>query len=166
MTKQTSNSRITFTRLPEIPIEQVTALLNEPRNSRHMPLATAFTPEQAADWVRDKDAQWAIHGFGPWAILVNGEFAGWGGFEAEADSADFALVLLPGQWGMGEMITRKALETGFEEFDVHTVTIALPYSRQPTKVVGRLGFNADGEVIYGGERFRRYKLYRQDWCTA
>ena len=38
---------ITLTRLTEVPIEQVAALLNEPRNARHMPLAGRFDLAQA-----------------------------------------------------------------------------------------------------------------------
>ena len=68
-------------------------LINEPRNTRHMPLSNVFTEETAAEWVAAKDAQWEQHGYGPWAVLIDGEFAGWGGFQREENGADFGLVL-------------------------------------------------------------------------
>lgn len=90
--------RIEFTRLTEVPILAVLALLNEPRNARHMPLAGAWSETSAAAWVQSKDAQWEESGYGPWAILFDGEFAGWGGFQREKNGPDFALVLLPAHW--------------------------------------------------------------------
>jgi [ribosomal protein S5]-alanine N-acetyltransferase len=162
----TSQPRIEFVRLTEVPLSAVMSLLNEPRNARHMPLSGEFSQESAADWVRDKDGQWDLHGYGPWAVLVDGEFAGWGGFQQEENGADFALVLLPEQWGHGAEITRAALDRGFDEFGLDDVIIALPFSRNPTRVVARFGFVPDGEVTYGGSSFRQYRLTRDAWAAA
>lgn len=156
---------ITLARLPEVGIDAVTALLSEPRNARHMPLAREpFTTEAATQWVTDKDWQWQQNGFGPWAILVDDEFAGWGGFQAERDGADFALVLDPRYWGQGQAIARIALNYGFSLFGFDSVTIALPYSRTPGRVVARWGFRPDGEISHGGSRFRQYRLDRKAWA--
>lgn len=157
--------RIEFVRLTEVAIAAVHALLNEPRNHRHMPLASAFTEQQTADWVAAKDAQWDEHGYGPWAILVDGQFAGWGGFQAEENGADYALVLAPEFWGHGEQITREALRGGFDELDLDAVLIALPYTRNPDRAVAAWGFVPDGEVTYGGATFRQYRLTRSAWET-
>ena len=158
---------IDFIRLTEIDLDQVLAVLNEPWNARHMPLAggETFTPESAAAWVAAKDGQWDEHGFGPWAILLDGRFAGWGGFQAEDSGADFGLVLLPGFWGHGEAIARAALDRGFGELGLEEVVIALPYSRSPDRVVARFGFTPDGNVEYGGVTFRQYRLSRERWLA-
>ena len=110
-----TDARIDLVRLTEVPLDAVVALLNEPRNTRHMPLSNPFTPEGAREWVQAKDGQWAEHGYGPWAVLVDGHFAGWGGFQREPNGADFALVLFPNQWGRGAAITREVLQRGFTE---------------------------------------------------
>ena len=159
---------IAFVRLTEVEIGAVTALLNEPRNARHLPLAggEAFTAETAADWVAAKDGQWDEHGYGPWAVLIDGEFAGWGGFQAEENGADFALVLRPRFWGQGDGIARRALDLGFRELGLEQVLIALPYSRHPDRVVARYGFVPDGDVTYGGVRFRQYRLTRSTWSPG
>lgn len=94
-----TGARIEFVRLTEVPLSAVMRLPNEPRNARHMPLAGEFSEESAAEWVAGKDGQWQRHGYGRWAVLVDGEFAGWGGFQQEENGADFALVLLPERWG-------------------------------------------------------------------
>ena len=141
-------------------------LLNEPRNARHMPLSSEVTAESAAAWVAAKDGQWATHGYGPWAVLVSGTFAGWGGFQREENGADFALVLVPRFWGHGTAITRAALDCGFDELGLDAVLIALPFSRSPDRAVRRFGFVPDGVVTYGGTAFRQYRLSRDDWRRA
>ena len=158
--------RIEFARLSEVPVAEVAALLNESRNLRHLPLSgERFTETGAADWVAAKDAQWETHGYGPWAVIVDGEFAGWGGFQREANGADFALVLKPSHWGHGSLVTTAALDRGFSELGLNTVLIALPYSRRPDRVVARFGFVPDGEVDHGGIRFRQYRLDRETWSA-
>src|SRR6478609_7782620 len=62
-----TDPEITFVRLTEIDLDTVTALLNEPRNARHLPLShgDTFTAETAAAWVASKDGQWDEHASGP-----------------------------------------------------------------------------------------------------
>ena len=159
-------ARIEFVRLTLVPLSAVVKLLNEPRNAKHLPLSTEFSEESAADWVRGKDAQWAAHGYGPWAILLDGQFAGWGGFQHEENGADFAMVLSPGHWGHGAAIARAALDRGFGDLGLDEVIIALPHTRRPTRAVARLGFVPDGEVTYGGAAFRQYRLARGAWAAS
>ncbi len=138
----------------------VVALLNEPRNTRHMPLSTPFTVESAHEWVHGKDGQWEQNGYGPLAVMVDGDFAGWGGFQREPNGADFALVLVPRHWGHGAAITRAVLKRGFTELGLSDALIALPYSGRPDRAVARLGSLPDGEVSDDGVAFRRYRLTR------
>ncbi len=159
-----SDVQIDFVRLTDVPLEAVVDLLNEPRNHRHMPLAGEFTAAATAEWVSAKDGQWDANGYGPWAILLDGAFAGWGGFQREENGADFALVLLPQHWGHGAEITRAAIDRGFGELGLSEVIIALPYTRNPGQVVARFGFVPDGEVTYDGARFRQFRLTREAWC--
>ncbi len=159
-------AQIAFLRLTQVPLALVVDLLNEPRNARHLPLAGTFSEETADDWIRAKDGQWASNGYGPWAVMVNDQFAGWGGFQREENGADFALVLAPTFWGGGAAIMRAALARGFGELGLAEVIIALPFTRNPERVVARFGFVPDGEVAYGGARFRQYRLTRQAWSDA
>lgn len=154
---------IALVRLTDVPLSDVLALLNEPRNARHMPLARAFTRDEAAAWVRAKDELWDAHGVGPWAVLIDGAFAGWCGFEPERDVADFALVLLPEQWGRGVAVTVAALSRGFGELGLDAIAVALPLSRNSTRALARYGFAPDGEAVHGDATFRRYRLTRADW---
>jgi RimJ/RimL family protein N-acetyltransferase len=160
------NGGLEFVRLTEVPLPAVASLLNDRRLWRHMPLAGHFTEHAAMDWVSAKDSQWDEHDYGPWAILADGEFAGWGGFQHEADGADYALVLAPEHWGRGEAITQAALARGFGELGLEAVTIALPFTRSVGNTLARLGFLPDGEVDHAGIPFRRYRLSREDWLRV
>lgn len=159
--------RVTFGRLPEVPLADVRALLDEPRNRRHLPLAGGTsTPRSATAWVRAKDSPWETAGYGPWAVLLDGVFAGWGGFEAEANGPDFALVLRPARWGAGALVTRIALQIGFDELGFDRVTISLPHTRSPDRAVARLGFVPAGEAVHAGVPFRQFVLTREAWRVA
>lgn len=169
MTTPTSTAgtkTIDFVRLPDVELSDVLGLLNEPRNTRHMPLSGRFDEESARAWLAEKDAQWAEHGYGPWAILVDGAFAGWGGFQHEANGADFALVLTPAHWGHGAAITRAALEIAFTVLGLDAVLIALPHTRNPDRVVRRFGFVPDGDVVHDDVAFHQYRLTRNRWTSS
>jgi RimJ/RimL family protein N-acetyltransferase len=157
---------VRFVRLTEVPLAAVTSLLNDRRLWRHMPLAGHFTEHAAMDWVNAKDSQWDEHGYGPWAILADGEFAGWCGFQHEAGGADYGLVLAPEHWGRGVAITRAALARGFGELGLEAVTIALPFTRSVGSTLARFGFLPDGEADHAGTHFRRYRLSREDWLRV
>ena len=155
--------QLEFVRLPDIPIANLVALLNDAEVRRHMPLSGTHVSESAAaDWARAKDEQWTKNGYGPWAIRVDGSFAGWGGFQKEGEDADLGLVLLPDYWGRGAAIHRAMLAKGFSELGFESVTILLPPSRVRLKSLDRLGYRPDGEVEYGGLRFFRFRLKRPD----
>ena len=151
-------SAITFHRLSDVPSEHWVRLLNDPDVRRHMPLAGgAWQEAQARDWAASKDAQWDANGYGPWAIRIDGDFAGWGGFQEEGDEADLGLVLLPGFWGHGARIFAEMVRRG-REMKLANVTIMLPPSRVRMKGLARLGFEPAGDIEYDGHRFLKFRL--------
>ncbi len=102
---------------------------------------------------------WADHGYGPWAFVVDGRFAGWGGLQPESEEDDLALVMHPDFWGIGEAIYRKIIFEGFEKMKFESVIVLLPPSRRRDRVLTRLGFVFEDEVELHGERFLRYRHY-------
>lgn len=92
---------------------------------------------------------------------------GWrgSGFQAEENRADFAPVLAPRFWGHGEAVARQALTAGFADLGPTDVLIALPYSRHPDRAAARYGFVPDGDVLYGDQQFRQYRLTRSAWSA-
>ncbi|HWA18644.1 MAG TPA: GNAT family N-acetyltransferase [Devosia sp.] len=151
---------LTVHRLKDIPAETWLPLLNHPEVRRHMPLAgdTVWTDVLAMEWAAGKDAQWTDNGFGPWALRVDGVFAGWGGFQKEGEDADFGLVLLPEFWGRGFAIARDLFDRDRASLGSRPISILLPPSRTRMKGLARLGFLPDGELDYDGHRFLKFRL--------
>ncbi|MGY6275181.1 GNAT family N-acetyltransferase [Methylomonas sp. MgM2] len=146
-------------RLSEIELADIIALHNDPSVLRHLPLAGGnFDEVECMRWVESKETQWEVNGYGPWGIVINGVFAGWGGFQREMDDADLALVLSPEYWGYGKVIYRKIIEIAFQEMGFESVTALLPSSRVHVNGMLRLGFQADGQVEISNSMFYRYRL--------
>lgn len=142
----------------DIPASDWLVLLNHPDVIRHMPLADgSWTEASALDWAKGKDAQWHQNGYGPWAIRIDDLFAGWGGFQEEPDGADLALVLLPQFWGHGAELFRGFMGRRIA-LGIGSVSILLPPSRSRVKGLARLGFVADGELDYEGQRFMKFRI--------
>ncbi|MDD2058054.1 GNAT family N-acetyltransferase [Pseudomonas sp. GD03860] len=149
-----------FKRLTEIGLADIVSLNNNPSVLRQMPLGGAhFDDVTALEWVNQKDAQWEQYGYGPWAFLIDQQFAGWGGLQYEDGDADLALVLHPTFWGSGRAIYEEIVERAFTEMGFSSITILLPPTRTRIKGIFRLGFQADGEVDIEGVRFLRFRLY-------
>jgi hypothetical protein len=150
----------------DVPIEHWMTLLNHPDVVRHMPLADANWNEEAvAAWIRGKDSQWIENGYGPLAIRIDHDFAGWGGFQQEDGEADFALVLFPGYWGRGGQIFHHFMSHRME-LGIETVSILLPPSRLRTRGLRRLGFEYVGDVEHGEQRFLKFQTTGQRLKTV
>lgn len=152
--------QLEFKHLREIDIQEIIALHANPLVRRQMPLFNGkFGEDECREWVEGKEGQWQLYGYGPWAFLVDGRFAGWGGFQYENGDPDLGLVLHPEYWGWGKHIYQELIQRGFGEMGFGSVTILLPPSRTRVKGILRLGFLPEGEVEIEGERFVKYRLF-------
>jgi RimJ/RimL family protein N-acetyltransferase len=149
---------IEFKRLSEVNPADIVDLMNNPLVRRQMPLIRPFDAEKCTVFIEAKEQLWLEHGYGPWAFIIDGEFAGWGGLQPESGEADLALVLHPNYWGTGQTLYNEIIKRAFGEMGFESVTILFPPSRTRVKGILRLGFKPDGEVDISGERFIRYRL--------
>jgi hypothetical protein len=78
--------------------------------------------------------------------------------QPEEGEADLGLVLQPDYRGYGKVIYDEIIRRAFGEMGLESVTILFPSTRTRVKGILRLGFQPDGEVEIGGERFIRYRL--------
>lgn len=158
---------LTLARLTEVDPDDLIGLMNDPLVRRHMPLAAgSFGPADCVAWVAAKEAIWRDHGYGPWAFLVDGVFAGWGGLQPEDDDVDLALVLRPAFWGQGWVIAERILAEAFGPLGFDDVTVLLPPTRGTAAAVRRFGFQPDGEVDVAGRTFLRFRLSSPGIRTA
>lgn len=152
-------TKITFTRLPEIAIEDITEHMSDPALALHMPLLQGdWDVRRTADFVAMKEAKWEQDGLGHWAILGDGAYVGWGGFQREGPDWDFGLVLKPSAFGLGMRITAEALEFAKGDDRILSVTFLLPPSRTKLGALKRMGAEFEGDLKYNGALFRKYRL--------
>lgn len=152
-------TKITFTRLSAIAVEDIAAHMADPALVPHMPLLKGtWDKQRSADLVAMKEARWAQDGLGHWAILVEGAYVGWGGFQREGHDWDFGLVLKPSAFGLGISITAQALEFARCDTRIPSVTFLLPPTRTKLGALTRLGAWFEGDVTLDGALFRKYRL--------
>ena len=154
-----SDSELALTRLRNISPAEIIEHMSDPRLKEHMPLLTSkWDTEAVAKFIAAKEACWQRDGLGHWAILENGSYVGWGGFQMEGDEWDFGLVLKPSSFGLGGRITKWALEFAKADERIAMVTFLLPTSRTRIAALTKLGAKLVGEVQYGSATFRKCRL--------
>lgn len=154
---------IDFIPLREVGQQKLVALMNNPLVRKYMPLAKGrFTDEDCKAFIGAKEQMWQENGYGPWAFIIDGNFAGWGGLQPENGDADLAMVLHPTFWGAGLKLYREIIRKAFGEMRLTTLTALLPPSRKNSAALQRLGFYADGQVELAGETFTRFRLNKPD----
>lgn len=150
---------ITFARLSKISLTDIMAHMSDPRVAEHMPLLTSRWDHAAVtSFVAAKEACWHRDGLGHWAILCDGTYVGWGGFQREGDEWDYGLVLKPEHFGLGGRISRKAIEFATKDERIPYVTFLLPPSRKNLGALNRLGAKFVKEIEYDGAQFLKYRL--------
>ncbi len=162
-----SDVDIIFARLPDISPDEIVAHMSDPRVVEHMPLVDGPWDRCVCDaFVQAKEACWRRDGLGHWAILCDGRYAGWGGFQKEGDAWDFGLVLRPDRFGLGARITRKAIAFARADGRIPAATFLLPPSRKRLGGLERLGAKFVGTVAYAGHTFLKYRLDIEAPTTA
>ncbi len=152
-------SRVTFKRLSSVPLEILLSHMNDARVSEHLPLLTSqWSVEDARQFIETKEAHWVKDGLGHWAIFVDGQYAGWGGFQKEDSEWDFGLVLTPEAFGSGLIITQDAIKFAQQNTDIPYITFLLPLSRQHLRALKKLGAEFVGEVSYQDTLFKKFRL--------
>ena len=152
-------TKISFSRLSTIPVEEIAAHMSDPILAVHTPLLDgSWDNQRAADFVAMKEARWAQDGLGHWAILSDGDYVGWGGFQREGADWDFGLVLKPSAFGLGNRITAQALAFARGDARIPSVTFLLPPTRKKLGALKRLGAQSEGDVTIDGALFRKYRL--------
>lgn len=133
--------------------------MSDPRVAEHMPLLTFEWDRQTVEkFIADKEACWVRDGLGHWAILSDGKYVGWGGFQKEGDEWDYGLVLKPEAFGLGTRISKKAIEMAIADDRIPYVTFLLPPSRKNLGALARLGAVYVSEVDYNETRFLKFRL--------
>lgn len=150
---------VSFTRLPTVRLSDIVDQMNDPRVAEHMPLLTSkWDMDITQQFVAKKEEFWRRDGLGHWAILADGEYVGWGGFQREGGEWDYGLVLKPDAFGLGKRISRKAIAFAVADERIPYITFLLPPSRRNLGALDRLGADCLGQVDHDGAVFVKYRL--------
>ncbi|MDA0738981.1 MAG: hypothetical protein O2999_09345 [Nitrospirae bacterium] len=125
---------LTFARLSDISPDEIIAHMSDPRVAEHMPLLTfKWEHDAVTKFIAAKEEYWRRDGLGHWAISCHGRYVGWGGFQKEGDEWDYGLVLKPESFGLGAVISKKAIAFAMADTRIPLVTFLLPPSRKNPK---------------------------------
>ncbi len=153
------NHQITFVRLSEVDPNDILAHMSDPRVAEHLPLLKfSWDTDAVAQFIATKEESWKRDGLGHWAILSDGIYVGWGGFQKEGEEWDFGLVLKPTAFGLGLRIVKKAIDLAIADERIPFVTFLVPPSRSKLRAFERLGAQSLGLTEYDGAEFLKYKL--------
>jgi len=154
-----TDKSLTFVHLNTIPCQEFIELMNHKDVGKQMPLLSeGFSEETYQGFLEAKTKMWQEHGYGPWAFKIDGQFAGWGGLQAEQGDVDFALVLHPNYWGWGRIIYQAIINQAFNSLNMSSITILFPPTRTNWRAITKLGFKEDGTQTVNQYKFTRYRL--------
>jgi [ribosomal protein S5]-alanine N-acetyltransferase len=130
-------------------------------------LGGTWTEEQAREKLLWNCDQWARHGHGQWLFFLKdgGALVGRSGIRKMVvngkEEVELGYAVLPELWGksFAPEMGGKALEVAFESFHYPSVVaFTLVGNRRSERVIQRLGFSFEAEIIHAGLPHVLYRL--------
>ncbi len=157
-------SRIRDTDFPDLMVMQ--------RDERVMVTLGGFRPlkewQDRHQWNMD---HWREHGFGWWIARdpATLQFIGRGGLRRALvdgkDEVELGYGLMPEFWGLGLAgeIAEASVRAGFDELGLREIVcFALPTNHRSRRVMEKIGFHFEKDMIWGDLPHVLYRLRRQD----
>jgi RimJ/RimL family protein N-acetyltransferase len=165
--------RMTAERLRRIHYPEIRRLHLHPQVLKTLSSDGQILPDQVTkDGLVQNETHWARYGFGLWIFRSrqNGSFIGRGGLQRYSidgqDVVGLVYAVLFDYWnrGLGTEIALSSVELGFNEF--HFLEIAswtLPCNIASQRVMQKVGFRYDTDIVFAGLPHRLYRLSVIDW---
>lgn len=132
------------------------------------------TRAQSAEFLERVLAYWEQRGFGLWMIfdLHSGRFAGRGGVhpvtvEGEPE-VELAYAFMPEFWrqGLATELAEESLRVGFDVLRLdHLVCFTLPTNQGSRRVMEKVGFTYERDIVHADLPHVLYRLTAADWRT-
>lgn len=143
------------------------AIDSDPEVMHHFP--SVLTPEETEEGIGRIEAHFDEHGYGLWAVDVDGRLAGFAGLKwtdvLGGRDLEVGWRLARWAWGHGYATeaARAALEVGFAHVD-EIVSVTAVSNERSWRVMERLGMQRTGEFdhprVADGHPLRRHVTYR------
>ncbi|MBV7338225.1 GNAT family N-acetyltransferase [Chloroflexi bacterium TSY] len=133
------------------------------------------TKEMTRQFLEEKLAQWDAHGFGYWMFhhKREGHFVGRGGLQyldvGGNREVEVGYSVLQPYWGQGfaTEMARAMLKVGFEQVDLdEIVCFTLTTNHASRRVMQKVGFQFDRNLVHHGESHVLYRLLRKDYIES
>ena len=135
--------------------DELCALLGDPRVGAT--LGGALTPARVAASIERQQAHWEQHGFGfrLWRERATGAAVARGGLfhthVGERDEVEVGWAVVSARWGEGfaTELGAASVRTGFEDLALRdVVAFTLPHNRASLRVMDKLGFEFERNVVH------------------
>jgi RimJ/RimL family protein N-acetyltransferase len=143
------------------------------RNERVMAtLGGLKTREQSEEFLQRVLAYWEQRGFGLWMIfdLDSGRFAGRGGVHPVTvegvPEVELAYAFMPDFWrrGLATELAEESLRVGFDVLQLdHLVCFTLPTNQESRRVMEKVGFIYERDIVHADLPHVLYRLTAADW---
>jgi RimJ/RimL family protein N-acetyltransferase len=180
--QRTQTARLTLRRWDDAEAEVYAGLWADPRVAGSALGGRSLDREYALRVFASRQMNWAIHGFGDWAIqdrdtgeLIGNVGLGRPGYLPGYERAtDVGWLLRPAFWGRGlaTEAARAVIDSAFSSLTVdELIAIVAPGNERSVSVARRLGLEREREVSYrhphhGTQRVSVFAVSRQRWQAA
>ena len=158
-------ARLSLERVRESDLADLCALHADPRVMAT--LGGVRSAAETAAQIRDFDAHWQRHGFGPWTARdpASGRFLGRGGLRCVPvegrEEVEVLYALAADSWGLGlaTELARESVRVAFHELRLpELVAFTLPENARSLAVMLRVGFRYQRDFIHAGRPHRLHRL--------
>jgi [ribosomal protein S5]-alanine N-acetyltransferase len=165
--------RMTAERLTSIHYPEVRSLHLHPQVMKTLSPDGQILPDNVTkDGLAQNDAHWIHHGFGLWIFRAkeDGCFVGRGGLQQylidDQEVVGLAYAVMFDYWnrGLATEIAAASLDIGFRLFGFTEVeSWTLPSNVASRRVMEKVGFRFDTDIVLAGLPHRLYRLTALDW---
>ncbi|WP_095102313.1 GNAT family N-acetyltransferase [Pseudomonas sp. Irchel 3A5] len=165
--------RMTLRQLSSADVLPMAQILSDPEVMRYS-VRGILSESATAEFVDWSSQSYALHGFGPWAVVetASGVLMGFCALNQEtvdgAEEVEIGYRLAPQFWGRGlaTEIVRATLTYGFERLELPSIiAIVQPANVASVRVIQKVGFNAFVYSQYHRLGVKIYRLNREEWLT-
>jgi RimJ/RimL family protein N-acetyltransferase len=171
-----STRRMVAQRLRSRDFEEIRRLHLHPQVMKTLSVDGQTLPDTATrDGLEQNDAHWEHHGFGLWIFRdkESGEFLGRAGLKwyriDDDEIVGLAYAVLFDRWNLGlaTEMGEASLAVGFRRLGLASIgTWTLPMNVSSKRVMEKLGFSYEKDVVFAGLPHLFYRLTAAEWKSG
>lgn len=168
-----ATARLVVERIASTHFDEICRLHRDPDVMRTLSADGNSLPDEVTrEGLRQGAEHWVRHGFGLWIFhdKTDGRLIGRGGLKwysiGDRDEVGLAYAVLSRDWGRGYAteMAEASLRVGFERLGFSEIASwTLPINRASQRVIEKVGFRYERDVLFAGLPHRFYRLSASDW---